>query len=76
MEKLLDFILKQIVEDGYQIKKDDSENRVLFTIISEKDKMGTIIGKKGRTIKAIQDLLKIKAVLDKKNVFVEVREKE
>lgn len=58
----------------FSIKKDVEDGRILFTIVTKPDTAGLIIGKQGRTIKAIRSVLKIKATLDKKMVNISVEE--
>ena len=38
--------------------------------------IGLIIGKNGKTIRAIRNLLRVRAAIEKKAVFVSVSEKE
>lgn len=72
MKELLDFILKNLIGEGYEISEESQEGRVTFFLKVPADKAGIVIGKGGNTIKAIQDLLRIKATLEKKYVNVKV----
>lgn len=72
MNKLLNFLVKNIIGDGYEISETVDGDRVEYIIKVSQDKAGKIIGKGGSTIKAIQDILKIKATLENKFVNVKV----
>lgn len=77
MKQLLQFILENIVDkDDFVIEEKIEENRFFETLKVNKEKIGIIIGKEGKTIKALQDLLRIKAKLEGSSVFVSVEEKE
>lgn len=75
MKKLLEYILKNIVkEDSFEIKETNDNGQTHFDILAKPDSIGLIIGKNGRTIKAIQNILRVKARLDKTSVFINVQE--
>jgi predicted RNA-binding protein YlqC (UPF0109 family) len=77
MRELLEFLLKGILgDDNYSIKEEKEENHIRFLIDTEPENMGLIIGKKGKTIKTIRNLLRVRATLEKKGVSVAVVEKE
>ena len=77
MKELLEYILKEITNsDKVQVTEEVDENFSKLTIYSPKEFMGIIIGKEGRIIKAIRNLLKVKATLEKKGVNVSIEEKE
>jgi hypothetical protein len=76
MKELLEYILKEITKDNSIIVTEDvDDNFSKLTIFAPKELMGIIIGKEGRIIKAIRNLLKVKATLEKKGVNVSVEEK-
>jgi len=68
MKDLLAFLTKSIVEHPEEIvieeKEDDGQTNL--TLQAHQDDIKMIIGKKGRTIKAIRELLKIRAIKEKK----------
>jgi len=77
MKELLEHILKEITNsDKVQVTEEVDENFSKLTIHSPQEFMGIIIGKEGRIIKAIRNLLKVKATLEKKGVNVSIEEKE
>jgi len=52
-----------------------SENdRVTLTIKVPAESTGLVIGKGGKTIKAIRNLIKVLATLEKKGVFIQIAE--
>jgi predicted RNA-binding protein YlqC (UPF0109 family) len=75
MKELLEYILKEIVDDFSKIKieeENEEENIIVYKIIADDDQKGAIIGREGRTIKSIRNLLGIKAVKEGKRVYVKV----
>jgi uncharacterized protein len=65
MKKLLEFILNKIIDDDSQIQveeKTEENNAVSLVVIAPKEKIGYIVGKNGRIIQAIRNIIKIFAV--------------
>lgn len=77
MKKLISFIIKGITgSDKFEIKVNKDEKFVNFEIHPDEEIIGMIIGKNGRTIRTIRNLVKVKAVLDGKNVNISVATKD
>ena len=75
MKDLLEFLLKAIIpETKIKVEETSDDGRVNLNVTAPKDKIGMIIGKEGKTIKAIRNILRIKATLEKKAVFINVAE--
>ena len=75
MKKLLEFLLKKITgSSDFTIEETKEDSRTDFNVLANPDIIGIIIGKNGRTIKAIQNILRVKARLEKTSVFIEVSE--
>lgn len=76
MKKALDFIVKSIVEKDDKVNIDEQEQSgiVNFTITVDKDDMGKIIGKNGRVIKAIRNVMKIPAIKNDKKIYINLSE--
>lgn len=55
-----------------QIEKIDEDDIITFNIKAPEESIGLIIGKNGKTIKTIRNLLKVRATLDKKKVNLTV----
>lgn len=76
MEKLLTYLLKEMLgKEKFEVKEELTGDFSKLTIIAPKESIGLIIGKGGNTIKALRNILKIKATLEKKGVSLEVTEK-
>ncbi len=81
MKELLEYIVKSIVNnpDEVEISERDSVDFPGLTIltinVSEED-IGIVIGKRGRTINAIRDIISINAIRSKKRVRVNLEEHE
>lgn len=76
MKKALDFIVTSIVEKADKVVIDEQEQSgiVNFTITVDKDDMGKIIGKNGRVIKAIRNVMKIPAIKNGKKIYINLSE--
>lgn len=77
MKDLLEFLVKGITgKDDFTIKEDQEGDRSDFSIQISPDVFGMVIGKGGKTIRAIRNLVKVRATLEKKGINVSVVEKE
>lgn len=75
MKDLLDFLLKNLLgEAKYEILETDQEGRIVYSIKTEPENIGLIIGKGGKMIRALRNILKVRATLEKKAVSVEIME--
>jgi len=74
MKELLELIIKSIVENKKEVKisSENKEDVIFFHIDVNKEEIGKIIGKEGRTISAIRALLKIRALKEGTKAFVDV----
>jgi predicted RNA-binding protein YlqC (UPF0109 family) len=72
MKKTLVFLLEKIVDhpESISVDEDMNDSRTLLTVHAHEDDFGKIIGKNGRIIKALRDLMKLMAT--KQNVYVDV----
>lgn len=76
MKDLLSFLLKNILgKDDFEVVETGSENKVDYTLKIPKDEMGMVIGKSGKTVRMIRNLVKVRATLEKKAVGLFVEEK-
>ena len=76
MKELLEFIVENITGNkDFTIEESEQEGRFDYLIVSPKEFVGMIIGKEGKTIRAIRNLVKVRATLEKKAVSVSVEEK-
>ncbi len=77
MKDLLEFLVKGITgKDDFTIKEDQEGDRSDFSIQIGPDVFGMVIGKGGKTIRSIRNLIKVRATLEKKGINVSVVEKE
>lgn len=75
MKELLEYILKGILgETDFYVTEEIDENFVRLLIKVEPENAGMVIGKGGATIKAIRNILRVKATLEKKGVSVNLAE--
>lgn len=74
MEELLEFILKGMVTEPEKVIIDKTvENSVItFNITASDDDKGIVIGKNGRNIKAIRNIVSIIARGENKTVYLKV----
>lgn len=72
MKETLEYLVKQIVDhpEDVTIEESNSESRVLLTIHAHSDDIGKIVGKQGRIIRSIRNLIKLIAA--KHNTYVDV----
>ncbi|CAN5144166.1 KH domain-containing protein [soil metagenome] len=76
-EEVLDFIARNLVDnpDDVQItSREDEDGGVLLELRVHPDDMGKVIGKRGRTAKAIRTMVKAAATRDGVNASVEIVE--
>lgn len=77
MRELLDFLIKNItgIED-YEIEEETEDTFTRFIVTTNEDEAGLVIGKRGKTVKTIRNLLKVRATLEDKGVAISVEGKE
>lgn len=75
MEKLLEFISQEITGNKkIKVEKTDSGDLKIYTIRAPKKVMGLLIGKQGRTIRAIRALAHARAIVDQESAAVRLEE--
>lgn len=74
MKNLLELIVKQLVDhpDDVNINEISGEQTCVFELRVNKEDLGKIIGKQGRTARSIRTLLSAAAVKDSKRVMLEI----
>ncbi|EKE12408.1 MAG: hypothetical protein ACD_13C00220G0004 [uncultured bacterium] len=73
MKELLEYLLKGVLgEEKFEIIEEQDGSRVSYTIKSAPENMGLIIGKGGRMIKSLRNVLKVRATLEKTAVTLNV----
>lgn len=75
MKDLLEFLAKSVTGDEkVEVSEESEEGQTVLTIKAPKDKIGLLIGKAGKTIRALRLLVKVRATLEKKGVTINVVE--
>lgn len=78
MKEVLHYILENILDlaenESIEVSEDDQNGVLILKAKVPKDKMGIVIGKNGKTINAIKNILKIKAIKENMRIDVEVVE--
>lgn len=77
MKQLLEYLTKGITGNkDITIEEQEAEGEKTYTIVAPKDVIGLLIGRAGRTIRALRTVARIRAVKDGEKIRIEVREKE
>ena len=76
MKDILLNIVTAIVDnaDGIEIKEEEIEGVTTFTITVAPEDMGKIIGKGGKVIRAIRNVMKIPAIKQDKRIYITLAE--
>lgn len=75
MKDLLIYLLKGVLADEkFDIEETEDAGRIMYTIKTDPKNVGLIIGKGGRMIKSLRNILKVRATLEKKAVGLNVGE--
>ena len=72
MKNTFSYLASSIVDhpEAIAVDEDVGEGKTILTLHAHPEDMGKIIGKSGRIIKALRDLIKILAA--KKNTYVDI----
>ena len=76
MKKLLQFLVESIVThpEKVSVSEQSQPGLVILTVKADPEDLKLIIGKGGRTIKALRELTRLKPIAAKKRVEIEVQE--
>jgi len=73
MKDLLEFLLKGMLgKEKFEVLENEEDGRVIYTIKTAQENIGLIIGRGGRMIGALRNILKVRATLEKKAVAINV----
>lgn len=72
MKKILEYIIQSIVDKPEAVSIDESENDgiIQFTITADSSDYGKIIGKEGKIIRSIRNVMKIPAIKQEKRINI------
>jgi uncharacterized protein len=78
MKELVQYLAKSLVgnPDAVEITETISDGASIFELKVAKEDLGRIIGKQGRTAKAIRTLLNAAATIDNRKVILEIFEEK
>jgi predicted RNA-binding protein YlqC (UPF0109 family) len=76
MKDILVYLLTNIVDTPDEVSVDESEadGVTTFTIHVATTDMGKVIGKEGKIIRSIRNILKVKAMKEEKRIYVTLAE--
>jgi len=76
MKNTLEYIVKLIVDkpDEVSISESEVEDTTVFSISVSPEDMGKVIGKNGKIIHAIRNIMKVAAIKEQKRIRVELLE--
>lgn len=76
MKNALTYIIKGVVDkpDEVDILEEENQGIVNFTVKVSQEDMGKVIGKEGKVIKAIRNIMRIPAVGAGKKIYITLAE--
>ncbi len=75
MQKLLEYILEQLFSNpDITVTENEEDGNLILTIHAPQEEIGKIIGKGGKVINAMKQLIKIQAIKENKSVEINVEE--
>ncbi len=76
MKKALEYIITQIVDEPEKVEISEQEDQgmINFTITVAQADMGKVIGKNGKVIRAIRNVVKISAIKQNKKINIALAE--
>lgn len=77
MNKILNYIVTSILEKPEEVKitEEEQDGVVNFGIDVASEDMGRVIGKNGKVIKAIRNIMKISSIKQNKRIYISLLEK-
>lgn len=76
MKAFVEYLVKAIVKhtDDVIVAEETFDNTQVYTIDVNPEDMGIVIGKQGKIIRSIRDLVKAKAIKEDKHIRIELNE--
>lgn len=78
MKDTLSYLVRAIVDDPESVQIDETEDDGVVNLIItvSKDDMGRVIGKEGKVIRSIRNIMKVKAIKENKRISVSLAENQ
>lgn len=77
MKELIEYIIKNILgKKDFEVIETEENDVKVFNVSVPKEEIGIIIGKGGKIINSIKNLIKIKAIRENTKVDIKLLEKE
>jgi len=78
MKDLVEYLIKNIVDEpkSVLINEENQDGNSILKVSVDKGDMGKVIGKSGRIIKSLRNLVKIKSIKENKKAFLHLEELE
>ncbi|KKQ96896.1 MAG: hypothetical protein A3C27_00535 [Candidatus Levybacteria bacterium RIFCSPHIGHO2_02_FULL_39_36] len=74
MQDLLSYIITGITGNSAEIQESRENGFVVFSVKIPKDQVGIVIGRGGKTINAIKNIIKIMAIKEGVRIDVQINE--
>lgn len=76
MKDILTYIIQGIVEkdDKVEVAEEENQGIVNLTVTVDPSDMGRVIGKEGKVIKAIRNVMRIPAMKQNKKIYISLAE--
>ena len=77
-KELLEYVVKNLInnKDAVVVEENATESKVVLRLKVAKEDMGRVIGKEGRIIRSIREILNAYTAKNKQRVAVEIEEKK
>ncbi len=78
MKDTLTYIITSLVEnpESVAVEENEEDGLLTFTVTVDKEDMGKIIGKEGKVIRGIRNIMKVKAMKENKRINISLAEVE
>lgn len=74
MQELLNYMITGIIDGPIEISTEDQNGMTVFNVSIPKDQVGMVIGRGGKTINALKNILKIRAIRENVHVDIQITE--